>query len=140
MKDDFISTFESLIEVMNEHELHASLDFFADNAIVMVPPTIPGERNLFKGKDEIAEWLEMIFSENLHVGNLHEFRVEGNSISVDHNVHLDRFASLGMDTVSGTCRVSFEKGDIISFVGKLDDESLKRLDEVRLGATRASGA
>ena len=110
-----------LVEAVNAQDLEGALALFADDAVVTSVSPEP-----FNGKAEIQGWLEGMFADNFH---LEAEIVEVNEdMVIEHDaMTMDSMKFYGIETLTGTSKITVEDGKIKTLNFSFSDETLADL-------------
>lgn len=124
MQEDLVLIVKNMIDVINDHDISAWLDFYADDAVVRLIPA-PPEEDLTEEEDIIG-WMEQNVNDNIHV-YARDFQAIGDTVTWRSTLYLNSFASLGVETVEISNQAGFENGKIKFYVSEMDDKSVRQL-------------
>lgn len=110
-------------EAVNSQDVDSALEFFADDAVLMLDKTSP-----ITGKIQIADWLAK--------QAILRFQLNGNPIASESGITFescsissDQWLFYGTNPMSGTCEVALEYGLITNFAIQFDENSQANLSD-----------
>ena len=109
----------------NAHDLDRVLRLFADDAVVEMPTPPPGAPPLFRGPQQIRQFVEMLI-DGFHVEstNIHE---EGDHVSWFSTVENDDFRQMGLGSADAVCEAVVSGGKVRAFTPRFTPSTLARM-------------
>jgi hypothetical protein len=97
---DPVNVINSFDAAANNHNVFDVMDLFSDDSeIRLEPPPPPPDREVYRGEQEIRDWLHGLFQEGLHI-RAHNFQVRGNEVTWQSDISADRYRKMGIDPVN----------------------------------------
>jgi hypothetical protein len=118
---------EGFIEAQNAGDVEASLAFLADDAVIQfVPPPIPEDDGIFRGKEEIGGWYEST-AQNEGQSAVSDVRVNGETVTALLTYSDNGLKQLGVDFIENEWTVTVKDGLIQGYQVMMTDASLEKL-------------
>jgi ketosteroid isomerase-like protein len=124
---------EVLDATWNRHDAQATLNLYAEDAVVTITPPPPGSPGTFKGREEIRKFVA-IFIPGFHVSS-RNIRQSGDKVMWNAVASADGLRQMGLDLAEITAEAVVQDGKIKSFDVTFTPETVARLQ-----AAQQSGA
>ena len=119
---------ESLSAAQNRRDLQGVLSYFADDAVLRFEPPLPPAHPVYRGKQEIREYLRLLLADPLRV-EVADIRATGNEVIWRARVSANRFRALGIDPAEVSHHALLEGGLIRSLTITYSPETARRMEE-----------
>jgi hypothetical protein len=120
---------DAVVAAWNDHDLDRILAFYTDDATLRRQPPFDGGR-VYRGKEEIGSWVAPLLPG--FRADLHERRVDGNTVTWSETVTYDWLRQRGIDTIEVTVEVTLRGDKVASSVIILTPETAARMQAARM--------
>lgn len=113
-------------QAFNAGELEASVAFFAEDVVVKLDGVPPGERDAYKGKEEVRGWLHGLHEQHFEIRE-ELIAADGDTLQVKALSWSDFTRQLGVAPLEATEEYVVKDGKITSLVWTLSPDSAAKL-------------
>ncbi len=121
---DPVSVVITSVNTCSAGDVDASLDTFADDAVVNI--VMPGAPETYTGREEIRAWLEGLVAQHWE-GEVEILEVEGDKVTTRLTSYMDPTRALGVAPLVGTDEYTVQDGKITAYTWTITDESFAKL-------------
>ncbi len=122
---DILAVVQAFDAACNANEVDRALELFADDAVVtQLPPPSP-DPGMYRGKQQIRAWLELLLQQ-FHVA-ARNYRAAGERVTWDATISADVLRRMGLASVEDTIEAVVREGKIASFTLTISPDSLSQI-------------